>query len=109
MRLACFTSLCIFTLFLTNVAFSQDNAKKSEFSISLVTGNITDASGNFTIEAAPGTYWLEVQFISYQSKKISDITVTDANPNVNVGAITLIDDSQTLSEVVVAGEKQQME
>src|SRR5690606_18775734 len=31
------------------------------------------------------------------------------NPHVRVGSIILTDDSQTLSEVVVAGEKQQME
>lgn len=122
------------TYVFTNAAFAQDSAPDPDFSISgkvvdaennpleyttvslhnkadssLVTGNISDASGNFTIEATPGEYWVEVQFISYQTKKIPNITVSRANPHVNVGAIELIDDSQTLSEVVVAGEKQQME
>ena len=129
-----FTYFSFFTLVLTNVAFSQNNADDLDFSISgkvvdtknnpleyttvslhnqadssLVTGNITDASGNFIIEAKPGNYWIEVQFISYQTKKIPNINVTSANPHVNVGSIILTDDSQTLSEVVVAGEKQQME
>ena len=75
----------------------------------LVTGNVTDAEGNFSIEAAPGNYWLEVQFISYQSKKVPNVSITKNNPKVNVGSIILKEDSETLSEVVIAGDKMQME
>lgn len=134
MNKAYFNIFTLFALILSNAAFSQNSTNKPDFSISgkvvdsknnpleyttvslhnkidssLVTGSITDAAGNFTIEATPGTFWLEVQFISYQTKKVPNITVSKESPHENVGAIVLTDDSQTLSEVVVAGEKQQME
>lgn len=76
---------------------------------SLVTGNISDDSGKFEIAAPEGTYWVQVQFISYQSKTIPSITLNPNNPVVNLGDISLSEDSETLSEVVIAGEKQQME
>ena len=34
---------------------------------SMVTGSITDESGTFTIEAAPGAYYAMVEFISYKN------------------------------------------
>lgn len=81
----------------------------SKIDSSLVTGNITDVEGNFTIAAAPGEYWLELQFISYQRKRIPNVSVSQNDPQVNVGSIVLREDSETLSEVVVSAEKQQME
>lgn len=76
---------------------------------SLVTGNVTDVQGNFEIQAPAGSYWVEVQFISYATKIINDINLGESNPNENLGKITLAPDTKTLSEVVVSGEKAQME
>lgn len=76
---------------------------------SLVTGNISDDMGRFEIAAPEGNFWVQVQFISYQSKNISSVTLNQNNPTANLGDITLTEEAETLSEVVVSGEKQQME
>lgn len=76
---------------------------------SLVTGNITAVDGKFSIEVPEGNYWLQVQFISYETKTINNVVVDKNNPSVNVGVIKLSPDTETLSEVVVSGEKNQME
>ncbi|CAN5530260.1 hypothetical protein BH23BAC1_BH23BAC1_33200 [soil metagenome] len=76
---------------------------------SLVTGNITDEEGNFYIEAPEGTYWLEIKFISYKSRVFNNLILGRNNPNPILGEIKLALDTQTLSEVIISGEKEQME
>ncbi len=76
---------------------------------SLVTGNISDETGRFEITAPAGEFWAQVQFVSYASKIVPNITLNKSNPSVNLGDILLAEDAETLSEVVVAGEREQME
>ncbi len=76
---------------------------------SLMTGNVTGPDGKFTIEAPQGNYYIEIQFISYQSKTIADISLSAESPAKNVGEVKLAADTKTLAEVVVSGEKDQME
>ena len=75
---------------------------------SLVAGSTSDANGAFSIAANPGTYILKVQFISY-APRFRRITLSESNPVVNVGPVTLSPDSEILSEVVVTGQKDQMQ
>ncbi|MCV9389023.1 TonB-dependent receptor domain-containing protein [Reichenbachiella ulvae] len=72
----------------------------------LISGTITQESGTFNFEVKPGSYYLEVKFISYQSKKIE---VVVNNSDVRVGSIPLSEDSKQLKEVVVEGRKEQVE
>ncbi len=76
----------------------KDLAKK------IITGGITDEGGNFTIENIPkGNSIVELQFIGFKtfSKQIS---ITSKSKNINLGTISLLEDSSTLDEVVVRAE-----
>ncbi|HNP95354.1 MAG TPA: outer membrane beta-barrel family protein [Cyclobacteriaceae bacterium] len=75
---------------------------------SLVAGATSDANGSFSIATKPGNYILKVQFISY-APRYRKITLSENRPIVNVGSVTLLPDSEILSEVVVTGQKDQMQ
>ena len=71
----------------------------------LVTGAITDAKGEFTIEVEDGKYMLVVSFMGYTEQR-KEITV--AGKPLNVGRIALKEDTQVLSEVEVVGQGSSM-
>lgn len=73
---------------------------------SKVTGGVTDIDGNFAIEVAKGTYKIEVEFISYESKIFNNRTV---NSDLNLGTIALGVSSASLDEVVVRAETTQVD
>lgn len=75
---------------------------------SLVTGTVTDMEGGFSLEAAPGTYLLKVEYISYQEVWLSDIRV---NPRIitELGRIELSAAAEVLAEIEVRAEKSQMQ
>lgn len=60
---------------------------------------ISDADGNYTIAIEPGTYTVEVSFISFQTQIITGVQVSedDATPL----SIALKEDPQSLDEVVI--------
>lgn len=76
---------------------------------SLIGGNITDPKGNFRLEAKPGTYYIVIDFITYESKTIRDIVVTREEPVIDLGTITLSSAAADLEEVLVVAEKSTME
>ncbi|MEM8564844.1 MAG: TonB-dependent receptor [Bacteroidota bacterium] len=76
---------------------------------SLVTGGITDANGEFAIALSTGSYYASLQFISYRERTIENILVIKSESRVDLGTISLSPDVETLSEVVVTAEKDQME
>lgn len=60
---------------------------------------LTDAEGNYSITLEPGTYTIEASFISFQTKKTTQVEVSEAaTTTLN---IVLKEDAQTLQEVVV--------
>lgn len=76
----------------------RDLAKK------IITGGITNENGFFEIKDIPkGNSLIEVQYIGFKtySKKIN---ITNKNKNINLGTITLEEDSATLDEIVVRAE-----
>ncbi|HYG21054.1 MAG TPA: TonB-dependent receptor [Ohtaekwangia sp.] len=73
----------------------------------LVTGAASDADGRFEIAVAPGTYDLKITFLSFEEKIITGITVTDSD--IDVGNVVLSPNVKLLQEVVVEGERSQME
>ena len=76
----------------------RDMAKK------IITGGITDENGTFKIKDIPrGNSLVEVQFIGYK-KFTKQINVTSKAKNINLGTISLTEDSATLDEVVVRAE-----
>ena len=70
-----------------------------------VTGTVTDATGNFTLELKNGQYILVVSFMGYTEQK-KEVTVADKP--VNVGRIALKEDTQILNEVEVVGQGSSM-
>jgi len=73
----------------------------------LITGGVSDEQGKFSVPVEPGKYFLRISFLSYEEEVVPDVDIS--NSNVNVGVVTLKEDSQVLEEVVVKGEKASME
>ncbi|MEQ5791141.1 TonB-dependent receptor [Muricauda sp. NFXS6] len=71
-----------------------------------VTGGITDLSGEFEVETAPGTYNIRVEFISYKTYSQKNQTY---NSDTDLGSISLSPDVAQLAEVEVVGEKTTVE
>ncbi|MGA8852659.1 MAG: TonB-dependent receptor [Christiangramia sp.] len=66
-----------------------------------ITGGVTDANGEFSIEVKKGTYNIIVEFISYETKKFNNRTI---DSDLNLGTIKLGLGSENLDEVVVRAE-----
>lgn len=73
----------------------------------LVDGGITNESGIIKLPLKRGVYRVDISFISYKPKSISNVNLLKGD--VNLGSITLDQDVKTLSEVNVVAEKSQME
>ncbi len=71
-----------------------------------VTGGITNNKGEFSVEAAAGTYDITIEFISFKSTEIKGKTI---DSNTNLGTIGLAEDAAQLNEVVVRAEKTTVE
>lgn len=73
----------------------------------ILSGTSTDDSGEFTLTAEPGTYILNITYISYTDYQVP-IDVQAGEP-IDLGRITLQDEQAQLDEVVVEGERSYME
>jgi outer membrane receptor protein involved in Fe transport len=74
----------------------------------LVTGGITDSRGGFAIVVAPGQYNVTIQFVTYESLTIPNVKV-EQGKSTPLGNIQLKTDTEELGEVIVEGERTQME
>ncbi|MEO1625363.1 MAG: TonB-dependent receptor, partial [Bacteroidota bacterium] len=66
-------------------------------------GTTTDESGSFELKARGRNFVIEISFIGFVSKTVEDFQIEKGQ--VNLGTILLEENSQTLDEVVVRGEK----
>jgi ferric enterobactin receptor len=73
----------------------------------LVTGVAANEAGTFAIPVKSGQYYLKISSVSYLSKVISPVRV--GTSDVLMGTLVLKNSAQRLAEVVVQGEKSQME
>ena len=71
-------------------------------------GTITDSTGQFKLQAAPGEYMLKVQYVSHQPEIKSAVRLRESKPSKNLGTISLMPDQKQLSEFVVSGEQSRM-
>ncbi len=95
--------------------FDQSTKKPIEFSNVIifnkkdstqVAGTVTRKDGNFILkEIKPGLYYLNIQFVGYAKKVINNISITNLNPNANLGNIFLKPTAITLQNVVIEGER----
>jgi outer membrane receptor protein involved in Fe transport len=73
---------------------------------SMVGGSVTDESGVFKITSKPGEYFIRITFLSYEEKTI---LLPKTNGLLDLGVISLKSGARELDEVVILGEKSQME
>ncbi|MCM8569932.1 TonB-dependent receptor [Gramella jeungdoensis] len=71
-----------------------------------LTGGVTDAQGEFSIDVKKGTYNIIVEFISYESKTFKNRTI---DKDLDLGTIKLGLGSENLDEVVVRAETTQVD
>lgn len=73
---------------------------------SIVDGGVTNQEGIFSIQLAKGTYNIEIEYISFEIKKINNFTV---DTNTDLGTIKLGAKADDLDEVTVVAETTQVE
>jgi ferric enterobactin receptor len=72
-----------------------------------VNGVASDESGKFEIPARPGRYYLKITMVSYQDRLLPNVNVQ--NQDVQLGAVVLKTSAEMLAEVLIRGERSQME
>ena len=71
-----------------------------------ITGGITNAKGNFSIEVAPGIYNIKIEFISF---KAIEFNQKNLQKNTDLGTLALVEDVAQLDEVVIRAERSTVE
>ncbi len=72
----------------------------------IITGGITDDSGNFSITVPSGTYDVSVEYISYKTKSIPNKIL---NKDTDLGILGIAIDVESLGEVEVIAERTTVE
>ncbi|MEM7571327.1 MAG: outer membrane beta-barrel family protein [Bacteroidota bacterium] len=74
----------------------------------LVTGTITEGDGRFMIEARPGSYSIQVDFLGYDPYRIDDIQL-ERNQQLDLGQIDVNSSAAQLDEVTVTATRSTMQ
>ncbi len=73
---------------------------------SQVTGLVTDKNGSFILSGIPvGKYYLNIQFIGYERRRVRNISITQSKPAVDIGNIYIKASAINLQNVVVEGTR----
>ena len=70
-----------------------------------ISGTTTLQDGGFVLETDAPDFYIEVSFMGFTTKRFDNLEVVDGK--IELGAVTLAEDSQQLEEVVVEGEVSQ--
>ena len=73
----------------------------------LITGTTTDLDGTFRLETEATDFFIEIGFIGFVSTTLTDFDIV--NGTVDLGTVALSEDTETLDEVLVRGERSQTE
>ena len=73
----------------------------------LMGGAVSDEAGKFVINLKPGNYFMKISSLSFEEQSIPGIQVKAQN--IDMGVITLKSQDKILEEVVVQGQRDQME
>lgn len=84
-----------------NVALHAQNA-------SLLGGTASDLDGNFQMETAPGQYYIVISFIGFEDLTVNPVIVKPGQMT-DLGKLVMVAQSKMLEEVVIEGERSQME
>lgn len=72
----------------------------------MVTGAVTDETGVFQVKTSPGYYFVKITFLSFTEKTIK---LSQTSGSIDLGIIQLQSSARQLDEVVITGERSQME
>lgn len=75
----------------------------------LITGNITNEKGEFSIPAPYGNFVAEIEYMGYKNLKTAAFSLSKDNSIHDFGTIKLESSANALKEVVVQAEKSTME
>ncbi len=75
----------------------------------LITGNITNEKGEFSIPAPYGSFIAEIEYMGYKNLKTANFSLSKDNSIHDFGSIKLESSANALKEVVVQAEKSTME
>jgi outer membrane receptor protein involved in Fe transport len=79
---------------------------KSISDSSIVSGTITEETGFFKLERVPyGQYFIEINFIGYERKLISNIVLNKQNKDLKLGTVILHPAVQNLKEVDIVADR----
>ena len=73
----------------------------------LITGAVSDEAGQFTIRIRAGSFFLKISVLAFQERRINTVRVADQD--VALGKLILKAGTKRLEEVIVKGERSQME
>lgn len=76
---------------------------------SMVSNALTDESGNFSMQGAPGEHYLVAQFVGYENKKVPNVDLSRQSGDVHLGKIPMRQEAVSLGEVEVSAERSQMQ
>lgn len=74
---------------------------------SVIAGTTTDDQGHFSLNSNSSDIFIEISFIGYTKKNITEFTVR--NKTIQLGKISLSQNSESLQEVSVTAEKSNVE
>ena len=69
----------------------------------MITGNVTDNNGRFSLRAKPGNYAVKISFVGY-IPVIKPVTISRNKPAVNIGQIELHSDAIMLEGAVIVAQ-----
>lgn len=81
----------------------------SKIDSTVVTGGITNEKGIFQINTRSGKYYAKIEFISYQSHFIPNVSPTREHISLSFGTIELQPNATNLEEIEVRAEKSMMQ
>lgn len=75
-----------------------------------ITGGVADDNGEFFLTGfKDGSYYLEVSFVGYKTMEQAEMNITSAKTNLNLGNLSLEEESVALEEVTVQGQRDLIE
>ncbi len=82
----------------------------SQSDSSLITGVTTDLNGQFELKASLASpFYVEINYLSFENKTLSNLSIANGQRVLDLGIISLSENSQVLDEVEVVAEKSSMQ
>ena len=71
-----------------------------------VNGTVTNSGGTFELtKIGAGKYYIDIQFVGYEKKRLKGITISPGNLKIDLGEIPIKSTAINLGDVVVSGDR----